>query len=165
MQVEEYLNLSSEHSKYRNYLSNVSIRKTVIKTGMLLFNSETACCWGGPFPGNYAFFRLTDERSNKLLQQETNIIQRLEKDILNDKYRRIKKVEETNKLFQALKIQYLNEYPTIEKPYCLYMMGNDDTSYSMNFETEKEALEYIELLELCQPLDIEDIYCSFAFTN
>lgn len=166
MEVAEYLKVSSERARYREYL--ISHSRNALLTGMLLFNDKTACCWGGPFPGNYAFFCLTDERANKYIGTDAKALQRMENNIREarlNKERKPRHDKNSPDVLHYLKIHYLNEYPTVERPYRLYMMGNDDTSYTMCFASEEEAREFIVLLEACQPLDIKDIQCSFAFTN
>lgn len=60
-----------------------------------------------------------------------------------------------------------NDWYTVEKPFCLYMCGNDDCSYSKFFPTLEETREDLAILEACQPLDIhKDIVNNgFVFTN
>lgn len=159
MTLEEYFNTTNEERlKSKDYLYG-HLKGSYIKTGMLLFTPETASMWAGPFADNYAFFRLTDERNSKyLVNSDSDMLLKAEK------YIKEKKVKHS--LYEIIKIHFMNEYPTIERPFRLYMCGNDDASYTKCFASDIEALEFIELLEACQPLDaFVDIQKCFAFTN
>lgn len=57
------------------------------------------------------------------------------------------------------------EYATVEKPYRLYICGNDDSSYSKFYATEAEMNEELALYEACQPLDFYNDLTGFVFTN
>jgi hypothetical protein len=54
-----------------------------------------------------------------------------------------------------------------EKPIRLWLLGNDDTSYSRWFASEQQAREFLDLLVACQPLNFtKDVIDShFTFTN
>lgn len=57
------------------------------------------------------------------------------------------------------------DYATIEKPYRLYICGNDDASYSKFFATEAAMNEELALYEACQPIHFFNDLLGFVFTN
>lgn len=126
-----------------------------LSQGLLLFTEESHHCWAGSFPGNYAQFVLTDHS----------------KEIFREKLR----LEEQQKIFQiekekALKNNVLytipNDVPTIEKPIRLWIMGNDDTSYSKFYSNSEEALEELNFFIANEPLEFEIVFdFGFVFTN
>lgn len=163
MKLEEYLS-AYPNKNYEVYLTAEWRKKNgPIIDGMLLFNEETACAWGGPFPGNFAYFELRDYSNEKWLIAEEEQVARFINSY--NKYAK-RKLTEASENYNILLLNAKNEYPTLEKPFRLRMAGKDDTSYSLNFATKEEALEFVELLEYMQPLDMhKDIQPSFAFTN
>lgn len=163
MKLEEYLS-TYPNKNYKSYLTNPWPKKDgPIIEGMLLFNEETACAWGGPFPGNFAYFELRDCSGEKWLVTEEEQVARFINN--HNKYAK-RKLTESSENYNIYIIHAKNEYPTLEKPFRLRMAGTANTSYSVNFSTKEEALEFITLLEYMQPLDMhKDIQPSFAFTN
>ncbi len=59
------------------------------------------------------------------------------------------------------------EGPTVERPWWIYVFGNDDTSFSKWVGTKQEALELLALLEAGQLLDFDKDFwpLSWVFTN
>jgi hypothetical protein len=58
----------------------------------------------------------------------------------------------------------LQGYPSIEKPFRIYMSGNDDLSYSAVFETNEKMMEAFENIVLNPFKTTMDKY-NFIFTN
>ncbi len=64
--IDEYLDKFTQKLHMQNYLEGgiVPSRKAfppqVVKQGMLKWEDESACCWGGPFDGNYVFCKIED---------------------------------------------------------------------------------------------------------
>ncbi len=145
------------HKDNRNSIS--------LKQGMIQFDEDSACAWGGPFPGNFAYYLLQDWRVAKRYNEDSLIIAGADAFAeLNIKKHREGCSDEKFNL--VMEMHYRNEYPTESKPFRLYMCGNDDTSYSRNFTTAEEALYFIELMEACQSLNMfDDIQNCFASTN
>jgi len=57
------------------------------------------------------------------------------------------------------------EHPTVEKPFALFIAGNDDTSYTKYYPTLEALEEELALYEACQPLNFYDDLKGFVFTN
>ena len=163
-------------------------RRALLEIGMLLFDEASAPSWGGPYPGNFAHFRLWDHRADvETLTRMTAYVvacqaafdERGSEAILGHrKPRHLKlktddqtKVKETADERRArIRADYVfrleNESPTLARPFTLDLSGNDDTSYRRTFADEVEAREFLALLEASQPLNLwTDIHPLFAFTN
>lgn len=145
-------------------------RPRIIVDGMLEFSEDTAFLWAGPFSRLYAFFSFRDWRGTThwngkgsyLAGTDAGLAKKLATLKPPTSYQYSDKMSEND----AMITHYTNEYPTESMPFQLYMAGNDDASYCRNFATEEEGLEFIALLEACQPLDaFKDIQRCFAFTN
>lgn len=130
---------------------------SIISQGLLLFTDNTAYNWAGPFQGNYAQFVLSDH-SKEICPPSIEL-----------------KLEAAQKFFAIEKAKALrknteykipNDIPTIDKPIRLWILGNDDTSYSKFYKTKEEALEELNLLIANEPLEFDVIYdFGFVFTN
>ena len=92
--------------------------------------------------------RLTDEELNKLKEYNDFLFI----------YNQEKALEE---LFT---MPWYKEMCTIEYPYKLYICGNDDTSYSKFFKTQKEMYEYFNSIK-DRPLTYENTFNYMIFTN
>lgn len=122
----------------------------IILSGFIKWDDEDAGIWAGPFPGNYCFMILYKYRSPLLPNMSTLHINRIRN---NEKY----KVED--------KIPYENYIASKEKPYRIYLMGNDDVSYSKVFGTKTHAFRSINLL--CHTPTNDNLLKiqKFVFTN
>ena len=130
----------------------------LIMEGMLQFTKETACCWAGPFEGNYAHFVLND------YTHATHPI--FPKRKMLDVYAEQERDRKEKALRQGKPYNKYDEYPSHEFPIKLYVCGNDDTSYSKCYASEKEALDELELFIGNEPLDFHEmIDFGFIFTN
>lgn len=167
MTLQEYLKAYPEAQESKKYLISCTSESgfantKLITSGMLQFTQNTAHMWAGPFPGGFAYY--TAEDFSKYKSHTGHVLQTEEQILSKAKQKGYPLIDNRSK--DLIAIHFLNEYPTVEKPYRLYIAGNDDTSYSRNFATKHELLEFIELLETCQPLDAyKDIQSCFAFTN
>lgn len=142
MTLDEYFKQHPEAENYREYLSRYE--------GMLQFNEETACIWGGPFPGGFASYFIKDYNSIKHWKDPS------------------KTLAEANSIYmEKNNITYI-DFPTKEKPIALYLAGNDDASYSKYFATAEEAEQELKSLLVKQPLDffndLGDVN-GWVFTN
>lgn len=154
-----------------------------IKSGMLLFNDESAPSWGASFEGNYAYFSLMDFSSHNL-KTEREIRQRFRfshhsipygvrpwNGPANDEQHLQKRLKMLNRKdlikWQETQNKFYIDQPTIEKPIRLRMCGNDDTSYSKFYSNVESALDEIAYFEIDEPLDINDHIRNngFVFTN
>jgi len=176
MEIEEYKKLYPE--------ANVWPTRTIkgyIKQGLLKFNEDTACSWGGPFPGNFAYFSLEDwteipywrDKSISWVEANTKYFKELSE-------KRKRKIESLKRLYDGQVPKREQPYwynqenyviidqPTVDMPIRLYMSGNDDTSYCKFYRTILEAVEELGFLEECQPLDLyKDMLNTgeWVFTN
>jgi hypothetical protein len=166
MNLKEYFSIHPSE-RYQNYVEGfskaASKRSSYITDGMLHFDEESARIWAGPFPGNFAYYVFTDERDNKHISNEELQVKKV---FDNFQKHSKKKINIDHDKHEIILCHAINEYPTIEKPFRLYMAGNDDSSYSKNFASKEEGLEFISICEACQPLNaFRDIQPYFAFTN
>lgn len=97
--------------------------KDQVLQGMIQFDEETACMWGGPFRGNYAGFVIY------VRPNETR-----EWSISNPGHR------------QMAEYALPYEGPYRDFPVCLYMYGNDDTSHTKYFRTVEDAIAEVRFL-------------------
>jgi len=127
----------------------------LISSGFLEFTPETACCWGGPFTGNHCLFRIQDFTYAD--RRGVNLIDYLEQ--LEIKMRR------SAEFYQKDFIPF-NDQPSREKPIAFQMYGNDDTSYTKFYSSSENALDELQLLIVCEPLDFHEVIeLGFIFTN
>lgn len=149
-----------------------------LDTGVLTFTPETAGSWGVPFEGGVALYVLshvpTWHQEHKWFEWDR--VPTLEDSVPEalarvQKWRRTedrRKAEAAIEAWDKDMIHAVLEGPTREHPYRIWMLGNDDTSYSMWFATEGEARDMLALLEACQPLDFDRDFAKLAtwtFTN
>lgn len=160
MKIEDYFNSNDQKRlKDKEYIYSL-LKKPYIVAGMLEFTEETKHFWAGPFCEKYAFYRLTDESESNHIKHYTDANR---KDAALE-YIKKNKIRESE--IDRVINHFMNEGTTVDRPYRLYMCGNDDASYTRCFATKSEALDFINLMEGCQPLNANiDIYPLFAFTN
>lgn len=149
----DYFSLFPEEKvHYFEYTKSESVRPEykIILSGFIKWDDEDAGIWGGPFPGNYCFMQLHKYRSPLLPNMSTLRVNRIRD---NEKY----KWED--------KIPYENYIASKEKPYKVYLMGNDDASYSKVFGTKTHAFRSINLL--CYDPTNDNLLKTekFVFTN
>lgn len=141
-----------EYTKPREYNPKSKFPSfRVIAHGFIKWNDEDSGIWGGPFPGKYCLMEL--------------------KKYKNPQLRSMKEIEEENVKLDK-KYGYSSREPrnvvfctSKEKPYSVYLMGNDDASYTKVYGTKTHAIRAIKNL-INNPtntnlLDIE----KFVFTN
>ena len=129
--------------EYRVYLTPIKSFGRMIKYGMLQFTEESAFNWGGPFPGNFVYFELKDFFGITMARR--------------DGIKSVCELGDEN-------MEGSQDWPTTAKPIWLKLMGNDDTSYSKFYATEREALEELKLFEGNEPLDFLEVVKDFEFT-
>jgi hypothetical protein len=138
----------------------------VILEGLLQFD-ETACCWGGPFEGNYAQFCLKDytEAIHPLSRRKGHTPKKW-LDVLADAEKERKAKAERSIFPEKQNFREYPEDPSWEFPIKITMYGNDDTSYSKCYKSEQEALEELNLFIGNQPLNFHQVIdFGFIFTN
>lgn len=153
---EEYFKLFPEEAKhYKEYTSpwkheGINRGYKVITHGFIKWDDEDAGIWGGPFPGNYCVMHLFKYKSPLL----PNIENLRESQI------------STNKKYKwDDKIPYETYQVSKEKPYKVYLMGNDDASYSKVFGTKTHAIRSVKSLIICPLNDNLLLTEKFVFTN
>jgi hypothetical protein len=164
MDLTEYIGLhGSEMATWElNYVTGLvsgSDWGRHIRGGVLPFTPETASSWGGPFPGDFAAFRLTDHRETPSLSGH------------RPKARKRTGLEPPPKLVTQVGDEHQARYPgqaqemvTTARPFELRVYGNDDTSYTKFYASEEEALQELELFEGGGPLDFHEFVEGFGFT-
>lgn len=169
--VDKHVNTTTSKD-YIFKLAALGKGERLIESGMIKWNRNEAGSWGGPWKGNYALFVASDHTMVYKLptQREVeagweryatysqyNFPYRISKD-LNRSVTYLQRKELISQLTEQELIEYerkvhetyqhcieeINFYPTIERPYRLYMCGNDDMSMSTTFEREEEMLTAIK---------------------
>lgn len=191
---KQYLAQLPEEYKQYSWYTNVGLpyrhyTSRPIASGLLKFNEDTACIWGGPWPGNFCGFEISEVISTEkytLRSIEDYLEAYFDRELKSD-YSSLKKYRLTHSKAHSEKrailkqewLDYklaphltrkeflLSESPTIERPIKFYCYGTDDTTYSNHFHTEGEALEVLELLGSVDELDFWKDFepFGFVFTN
>ncbi len=127
----------------------------VIEAGMLQFTEDTADRWAGPFPGGFALFVLSDHTNSPRLVSMAALHA--------DEEARARKAAYYKREYHRNPV----EHPTDEKPVRLWLLGNDDTSYSKFYATAEEGRAELALLLACQPLKFNEMTSldGMVFTN
>lgn len=165
MTLDQYLELYPDHTtQYGNDFATQPPVWEVAST-MVLFNEETACQWGGPYPGNYAIAMIKDYRLDlgyRLLPEQL-LREQLWESMQKNWVKYNTKLKNPPKNASEIRL----EYPTVECPIALIFQGNDDTSYTKWFATTEEAIELLELIQSAEPVDFfkDFIVWGFVFTN
>ncbi len=137
--------------------------------GMIQFTPETSSIWGGPFPDHHAMFVLLDETKRNFRSFELAKKDAREK-LLGYISAKTERKGEFVEMLERLEagdsdvVHDVEECGTAEFPFRIWMMGNDDTSYSKWFRTRKEAEQLLELLEANQPLNFYKDFLPFGWT-
>lgn len=159
MTFDEYFKVYPEAESFHDYLVFNAPRSGVFAEGMLQFDVETAPSLGGPFPGGFAGYSLTDMR-------------------------KVKNPRHTKKGYKGMCSVAANgsfhtrEYPTedwtqpgmlatMQLSIQLHVFGNDDSSWAMFFPSRTTAKAFLKALEAKQPLNMDrDIWDGgFIFWN
>lgn len=119
--------------------------------GFLEFTESDASIFAGPFEGNHAMYSLQDNTETLVWSGKGKISEKL--------------ITSNDKFLAKNPGMHVN-FVTSEKPYSLYLCGNDDSSYTKFYSSMKEAQEELELLKANEPLKFKDIIdLGFVFTN
>lgn len=137
----------------------------IISEGFLEFTEDSASSWGGPFPGNHARFVLSDY-TNNVVASGANKGKRV-LDVWDEKFKELVRKFESGFHPHLSYVKDLRDYASNEKPIRLWLLGNDDTSYSKFYSKESEALEELNLFIANEPLDYNEVVrgFNFIFTN
>jgi len=150
--------------------------KGVLRQGVIQFTAETACNWGGPFAGNVASYVLRDMRlayPTFLYQPIAKSQEEAAKILTNCLAAKTRHADQHRAMLVQVEagnadvIHQVTERGTAEHPFHIWIMGNDDTSYSKWFATEAEANEVLDLLEAAEPVDFDKDFLplGWTFTN
>lgn len=160
------LTIEEFKTKYPGEFCWASFKETIhpgtelILEGLLQFTPETAHNWAGPLYGGYAQFVLTDWTNSKFSAGADKGKRVLEVWAAGDKERQAKALR------RGEEFHPYNDRPSLERPVRLWMMGNDDTSYSKFYTSVQEAMDEITLFIANEPLEFKVIWdFNFIFTN
>ena len=139
--------------------------------GMLQFTADSATCWGGPFDGNFAYFSLQDYTQATMpygKDKGANLLALWEKVRIEKEKEYLERLARGTDKCKLVQPPYdYRERASVDKPIRLYMVGNDDTSYSKFYKSEDDAKDEQNLFIGNQPLDFHDVVqdFEFVFTN
>lgn len=156
-----------------------------ISDGMLLFD-ESASSFAGPFKGNYAYYCIKDGRLNRHPKYPIQTLAALKlrhrlnqynfpfgmyrnpsKDLDHLQQRLDKLTPKELKEWQSKIEKFVQHDSTIEKPFLLYICGNDDCSYTKYYPTLKNLEDELNFFLDDEPLNF-GLHISengFVFTN
>jgi hypothetical protein len=158
--IEEFKNKYPGEFCWGSFKNTIHPGTEVILEGLLQFTPETAHMWAGPLHDSHAQFVLTDWTNSKFSAGKDKGKRVLEVWAKGEEERKAKALRR-NEAY----VPY-NDQPTLTHPIKLWIIGNDDTSYSKFYKTEQEALEEIYLFIAAEPLDFKVIWdFGFIFTN
>ena len=138
--------------------------------GMLQFTPDTADRWAGPYPASCARFTLglwdykvsfAEAREHALV----NLAKRLK--VKSKGAGRYKDLVARILDGESLAVHQACEWGDSDHPWRIWVLGNDDTSYSKWFTAEQEAKNFLQMLEAAEPLDFHKDFMPFGwvFTN
>lgn len=182
MTIEEYQTLYPAERVMRSTLTKADKTSAIVVDGMFKFDEETAPSWGGPYRGDCAYFALKDCRElagpYHALKSTAEHLQRIRFYPFGRFKEPAQSEEHLQKRLAELSIKQRKEWehrianwnvdcPTLEKPFALYMAGNDDCSYTKFYATLEEAQAELELFLSMEPLNmwLHVIENGFVFTN
>jgi hypothetical protein len=172
LSLQKYAELFPNEKAYGSWASHVQLGAHLISEGYLQFTPDTACCWGGPWEGGYARFVLTDFTEAIVTHGPDKGLSYLDS-MDKRRYDNYEKAVRHAK-FMGKDIPEWSDEPKGEErgyaskqfPVRLWVVGNDDTSYSKTYRTVQEALDELALFTDNEPLDFHDFRdCGFIFTN
>lgn len=142
----------------------------LIAEGYLQFDEETACCWGAPYEGNHAMYVIRDysgetitsgPNKGKLSLPQRAIERRLrfEADVRKAKFLGSPNIPTWSDDPRGEEAGYAS----VNFPIRIWIMGNDDTSWSKCYRTEKEAMDELALFIGNEPLNFHDSIQDFGF--
>ncbi len=165
MDLEEYLRLYGNDPDFRvtsrDYLIgmvNGYDYGRLVEGGLLQFTADSACCWGGPWPGGFAVYKLMDFRETRYMtgyrlpKARKRTGREPEPPLLTTKG------DEWEKKYGAPAA-----FVTTAKPIELKMYGNDDTSWAKYYATVEDAEAELALFKATQPLDFHEVVQGFGF--
>lgn len=186
MTIDEYRKLFPTENVWRVAPIKQNGETSLIVDGMLLFDDCSAANLAGPFDGNYGYFSITDRTDiagwKLFTEQELRQQYRLSiysipnyyrygfnSDVSSEGHlqRRLRVLSKKDlELWERNQREFAIDCPTAEKPFVLYICGNDDSSWSKFFSTAHDAKLELNLLEYYQPLSWDIITeRKFIFTN
>ena len=148
------------------YTLSMSKDHDSVFSAMIEFYPDDAPMWAGPFRGKYAFLSVDDCRGCVGLDTLEEI--RAKEEASLRKRIRAEKLSPSKRTRIGLKnyrYYWHLDTATVEKPFRVYMCGNDDVSYSKFFETLEEAQAFADHFVACQPLTSADVQTTMSFTN
>lgn len=128
---------------------------------LLAFNAETACCWGGPYPGNYAVAFVMDPSKKRGVSVDCSL------ESCTEFRKTLYGYLQNSPGYSATSLEDISpEYPTQELPIAIYVHGTDDTSFVKYMRSEEEAealLRFLEEIADASPLDFHKDFLPFGF--
>jgi hypothetical protein len=90
MDLEKYFETFPEAKHRRDWL-DAPPRCDELRHGVIIFNEETACCWGGPFEGNAAAYIISDNRLSPYFNKNGRCTLPTQQELAESSLRRINK--------------------------------------------------------------------------
>ena len=185
MKLVDYANLYPNEKVFGRVLTKADGTSALVTEGMLVFDDDSACNWGGPFEGGCAYYCLADHRNllgtGKLITEgEHRQIHRFatyampygrwKEPAQNEEHlekRLASLTVKERKEWESHQASWVIENATVERPFSIYMAGNDDTSYTKFYPTLDAAKEELDFFLADQPLNmhVHVIDNGFVFTN
>lgn len=157
-------------------------RTDSIQEKMILFDDNAANYLAGPFQGNYAYAAVIDD-SKRLLLSETRerrrirlspvylplrLFRQFREPAKNETHlqKRLAKLSNKELKIWEERVSQPLAIPTKEKPFSLFIAGNDDASWTKFYPSEEEAIQELDFFEANQPVSWDAIKENgFVFTN
>lgn len=167
--LKEYAIKYPNQKSYRSFAGNIQPGARLIAEGYLQFDKETACCWAGPWEGGYARFVIIDYTDATILNfPNKSYLDAMEKR-RRESYE--KEVRKAKFLGNPPRHEWSDEPRGDERGYAskfypvrLWMMGNDDTSWSKCYKSAPDAIAELDLFSAAEPLNFHEIIEGFGFT-
>lgn len=158
--IEEFKQKYPGEFCWGSFKSNIYPGTELILEGLLQFTPETACGWAGPLHGDHAQFVLTDWTNARFSAGADKGKRVLEVWDQGEKERKAKALR------RGENYQPYNDRASLALPIRLWMLGNDDTSYSKFYPSIKDAMDELSLFIANEPLEFKVIWdFNFIFTN
>lgn len=158
--IEEFKNKYPGKFCWGSFKEGIYPGTELILEGLLQFTADSAFNWAGPLHDNYAQFVLTNWTNAKYSAGANKGKRVLE---VWDQGERERKAQA---LRRGEEYRRYDDRPSLEFPIKLWIIGNDDTSYSKFYTSEKEAMDEFNLFMANEPLDFKIIWdFGFIFTN
>jgi hypothetical protein len=158
--IEEFKNKYPGEFCWGSFKEGIYPGTELVLEGLLQFTEDSAYHWAGPLHDGYAQFVLTDWTNAKFSagpNKGKNVLRVWANNEADRKAKALRRGEE---------YRPYDDQPTLTHPVRLWMMGNDDTSYSKFYTSVQEAMDEITLFIANEPLEFKVVWdFNFIFTN